>query len=222
MFFFRSKVDVDFFSAPPNLNFLFYLKNAVHHEECTFFIESLVTLKRLLAEKRLRKEDPVLRFLVDDKGLAWFARETRPGVKAPKHFQMTGASQDNASCATAGNIKFTSRKCSVLKNLNHRSGDFQPSFHSLRLFIAILVLNEELLPFKLPKKLVVKELDGNGDMIYKHRWPLVHVKEWVQSFSHDLELIHSLKQHDAARKKVHYKSTLDTFCTPELSFAELT
>ncbi|MBI2786028.1 MAG: hypothetical protein HYX60_06880 [Legionella longbeachae] len=209
---FRAKLDKVFFSEPPALDFRYYLNNIIQHEECTFFIESLSTLKNLLAEKSIRKENPVLRFLVDLDGTAWFARETYPGIQAPKHFQMTGESQQNASCRTAGNIKFTRSDCSVLKTLNHRSGDFQPSFHSLRLFIAILVLNEERLPFKLPRILVVKELNNNGDVAYKHKWPVVQIREWILSFIDNEDLVMRLKKQDAGIKKVHYKAHINELC----------
>ena len=67
---FRSKLDKGFFSGTPDLNDIFRLKNRVHHEECSHFIESLSTLNKLLTEKRLNKEEPVLRFLVDTSGVA--------------------------------------------------------------------------------------------------------------------------------------------------------
>lgn len=147
-------------------------------------------------------------------GIAWFARETHPHHSAPKHFQMTGEPQHKARCQTAGNIKFTNSKCQVLKSLNHRSGDFQPSFYSLRIFLAILILNETRLPFKLPRVLIVKEFNARGEVACKHRWRISKIKEWVNTFSHNEELIQQLKNQYADTKQVHYKATTEEFCYP--------
>ncbi|AUH71721.1 hypothetical protein [Legionella sainthelensi] len=211
---FYSKLHQDFFSEAPDFISIYHLINKVYHKECTHFIESLSTLEKLLTEKRLRKEEPILRFLVDTAGVAWFARENQPGISAPKHFQMTGESQNKAKCLTAGNIKFTNSKCRVLKSINHRSGDFQPSFYSLRIFLAILVLNEAILPFKLPRVIVVKELNTQGEAICKHRWLVAKIKEWVTTFNQNKELTHRLKNQSVERKIVHYKSTNDELCYP--------
>jgi hypothetical protein len=206
---FRSKLDKGLFSEPPDLNMCFHLRERVLHEECTHSIESLSTLEKLLTEKRLKKEDPVLRFLVDLSGIAWFARETRPDISAPKHFQMTGEAQSHAQCRTAGNIKFKNASCKVLKNINHRSGDFHPSFYSLRLFLAILILNEELLPFKLPRILVIKEQNKEGNIIYKHRYRVSRIKNWVNTFRGNEKLVNQLKEQAVDTKIVHYKSTIN-------------
>ncbi|ARB92339.1 hypothetical protein A6J40_09205 [Legionella longbeachae] len=211
---FYSKLHQDFFSAAPDFIYIYHLINKVHHKECTHLIESLSTLEKLLTEKRLRKEEPILRFLVDTNGIAWFARENQPDISAPKHFQMTGESQNQARCLTAGNIKFTNPKCRVLKSINHRSGDFQPSFYSLRIFLAIRILNEAILPFKLPRILVVKELNAQGEVACKHRWLVAKIKEWVSTFNHNEELTHRLKNQCVETKQVHYKSTTDEFCYP--------
>jgi prepilin-type N-terminal cleavage/methylation domain-containing protein len=202
----RTQLDKEFFSAPPILTNLFSAgKTKVQHGEATYSIESLFTLKQLLTEKRTLKEDPVLRFLVDQSGVAWFARETRPNNHAPKHYQMTGESINNAYCATAGNLKFKNATCTTLKSINHRSGDFHPSFHSLRLFLAILIVNEPVLPFKLPKILIVKEFDNQGKARYKHKWPVVHIKNWIAQYSHDQKLMNQLKKQAMECKIVHYK-----------------
>ena len=209
---FRAKLDTEFFAMPPDLAHVFHPTELVQHPECTYSIESLSTLKLLLDEMRTKKEDPILRFIVDKSGNAWFARENRPGVKTPKHFQMTGEPHSNACCITAGNIKFNNSTFSVLQSINHRSGDFHPSFYSLRAFLAILILNEELLPFKLPKVLIVKELNCNGDTAYKHKWPVSQMKDWIKTFSDNEELMKQLKQHDVSAKTVHYAAT-----APELA-----
>lgn len=201
------KKNNEFFAAPPDFSDCFYLKNKVLHDECTFSIQSLATLEQLLAEKRLKKEDPVLRFLVDTSGAAWFARETGPWNQAPKHFQMTGLPQNEACCSTAGNIKFTNTTCSVLKNINHKSGDFHPSFHSLRSFIAILIVNEDHLPFKLPKILCVKEIGNDGNVKKKHLWSKARLRTWVNTVCTNQELVKQLLQQGADNKIVHYEAS---------------
>lgn len=203
----RAKLDKEFFSAPPSLTPGFSAGNVqVQHKAGIYSIESLFTLKKLLAEKRAEKEDPILRFLVDKSGIAWFARETRPGNHAPKHYQMTGESINNAYCVTAGNIKFKNTSFTTLKSITHKSGDFHPSFHSLRLFLAILIVNEKMLPFKLPRILVVKEYDAQGKMRRKHRWPITQIKNWVTNFSTNQELINILTNQVTESKTVHYEA----------------
>lgn len=198
------------FAAPPTLHEHFNSCRVTPNEACVHSIESLSTLEQLLAEKRARKEQhAVLRFLVDSSGMAWFARETYPGIHTPKHFQMTGDLQEKARCITAGNIKFTNAKCTLLKNLNHKSGDFQPSFASLRIFLAILILNEPHLPFRLPKNLIIKELNSEGELLKKHKLPVAQIKIWVNSFAEDIELINILKKQDAPTKTVRYASTIN-------------
>ena len=203
----RAKLDKAFFSAPPDRSTNFAAGNiSVQHGAGSYAIESLFTLDKLLAAKRCEKKDPILRFLVDNSGTAWFARETRPWQPAPKHYQMTGAPLDRAQCATAGNLKFKDSSYTRLKSINHRSGDFHPSFHSLRLFLAILIVNEKALPFRLPRILVVKEFNSRGKMICKHRWPIARIKDWVRNFSQDQELMKQLKKQDADTKMVHYEA----------------
>lgn len=201
----RAQLDKEFFSVPPDMSHSFSAGNiAVQHGAGTYAIESLFTLEKLLTEKRREKKDPIVRFLVDKSGVAWFARETRPWMPAPKHYQMTGDSLDNAYCATAGTMKFKNSSYTLLKSINHQSGDFHPSFHSLRLFLAILIVNEKTLPFRLPRILVVKEFNSQGKLICKHRWSVARIKDWVHNFSNDQELMTRLKKQDADTKIVCY------------------
>jgi hypothetical protein len=201
---FLNKVQLskEFFSSPPDSGTTFSAgKMAVHCEANSFSIKSLSTLKELLA----KEEETVFRFLVDTDGKLWFAFETRPHNNAPKHFQMTGSPLDAACCLTAGNIKFGNKTGAVLRNISHRSGDFRPSFLSLRWVLAILLINEELLPFKLPRFLVIKEM--KNEKIYKHIWRLKKIRQWVNSFCHDEALISQLRQDNLPSKTVHYEAT---------------
>jgi hypothetical protein len=204
MISFLNKVQLgkEFFSCPPDSGTIFSAgKMAVNCEANSFSIKSLLTLKELL----VREEETVFRFLVDTEGKLWFAFETRPHNNAPKHFQMTGAPLEMANCLTAGNIKFSSKTGTVLKNISHRSGDFRPSFLSLRWVLAILLINEKLLPFKLPRLIVIKEL--KNEKVYKHIWRLKKIKKWVDSFSDNEALINQLRQENLPSKTVHYEAT---------------
>lgn len=72
--FLRAKLDKLFFSSPPEFISSFRMHQHVSHEDGSYAIESVHTLEKLLAEMRCNNEDPVLRFLVDTTGNAWFAR----------------------------------------------------------------------------------------------------------------------------------------------------
>ncbi|MBN9229909.1 MAG: hypothetical protein BGO90_05680 [Legionella sp. 40-6] len=201
----RYKNAKEFFSAPPCLNTYFRSgKISVNHDAGTYDIYSLTTLNNLLTKKIINQETPTLRFLIDVQGVAWFAEETLPGIKAPKHYQMTGKNINEAFCITAGNIKFKNKKYCTLKNISHRSGDFHPSFHSLRLFLAFLILHESSLPFKLPLILTIKEFNQQGDLVFKHRWRKSKMRKWVYSFSEQTAYKKLLEQQPMSVKKVTY------------------
>ncbi|WP_115330067.1 hypothetical protein [Legionella busanensis] len=208
----RVRLAQEFFSSPPDPKNIFYAgKIAVNRKADSFSIKSLSTLKELLVEEK----DDVFRFLVDITGKLWFAYETRPYNSAPKHFQMTGDPLETACCLTAGNIKFKNKKGAVLKNISHRSGDFYPSFLSLRWLLAILIINEESLPFKLSKIIVIKEL--KNEKIYKHIWRIKRVRKWVDSFRHNETLINQLRQPKLSSKIVRYEAI--NYCTEALQSA---
>lgn len=205
-------LDRKFFSCPPDPTNIFYAGHTtVNCEAGSFSVNSLSTLKQLLVQEK----ETIFRFLVDMEGKLWFAFETRPHNKAPKHFQMTGDPLETACCLTAGNIKFKDNTGAVLKNISHRSGDFYPSFLSLRWFMAILIINEELLPFKLPSFFVIKEIKNRK--IYKHVWRLKRVKKWVNSFRHDETLINQLRQTTLSSKTVHYDEATRHFAESNIT-----
>ena len=198
----RIQLSKEFFSCPPDPKPIFHAgKITVHCDANSFSINSLSTFKELLAQEK----DDIFRFLVDTSGRLWFAYETRPNNNAPKHFQMTGDPLETARCLTAGNLKFKNKTGTILRNINHRSGDFFPSFLSLRWLLAILLVNEELLPFKLPKFIVIKELRNEKN--YKHIWSLKKLRKWVDSFRHNEMLMNQLRQQNLSSKTVHYETT---------------
>ncbi len=196
-----TRLGKEFFSCPPDPSTVFYAGNiAVNCEANSYSIKSLFTFKELLAEE----QDDTFRFLVDTTGKLWFSSETRPSNIAPKHFQMTGEPLELARCLTAGNIKFKNRKGAILKNIYHRSGDFHPSVLSLRWLLAILLVNEKSLPFKLPRLLVIKEL--KNEKVYKHVWRLKTIRKWVEGLHCNETLINQLRQPNLDNKIVHYEA----------------
>lgn len=153
----------------------------------SFFIYSLDTLNELLKEMRANKEIPELRYLVDASGRLWFARETHAGgPSAPAHYQMTGEASNSAYCKTAGNIKFD-ENYQIVSVINHKSGDFRPSFVSLQWLFAILLKKHDL-PFILPEKLTIEELNSNNIPITAHEWPIEILNHWAQKIEDPLIL----------------------------------
>jgi hypothetical protein len=169
-----------------------------------FDIHSLSTLQTLLAEKEKNGEMPDLRFLVDINKKAWFARESHYPIAAPVHYQMTGESQRNAYCITAGNL-FLSKDYKTLFKINHKSGDFRPLFDSLKWFIALLIFNEKKLPFALPEILIVDKLNNSGIAIQTLKWNVSELREWVMSVFIDEALVSELEEQALGIRKVVYK-----------------
>ena len=167
--------------------------------EVIYKIYTIETLKDLFDEQKRNKEiDCDLRFLVDIYGTLWFARETHDGVHpaAPAHQYM--ASKDN--CRTAGNLFFDATRETLLK-INHKSGDYRPSFESLKWLLIILVLNEEKLPFKLPETLEIDQLNYSNAPIYTYKVSISAIISWVKSL--DATSILDLdKQHSFTKEVV--------------------
>lgn len=202
----------NFFSTPPEENIKFNsgnmgkIRKSVSHK-----IESLHTLKNLIDIKQEAEEPSDLRFLVDGHFKAWFARETHANRPlAPKHYQMTGNLRKQAQCIAAGNLELDKDHTTLIK-VNHKSGDFRPSFNSLKWLLAILVLNEDQLPFKLPEHLLIERLNSVGGLEQNYNCPMSLIKEWVQTFQ-DNNMIDALKTQEKEFKDVSYE--------PEYQFTE--
>ncbi|MDR3503473.1 MAG: hypothetical protein P4L79_12925 [Legionella sp.] len=202
----QSKLE-QLFSTPPHESNRFRSNNSKKINcDLEYFIHSLATLGELLAEKKLGGEVPDLRYLVDTNGQAWFARETRDNAPiAPPHYRMTGSPRNAAYCKTAGNL-FFSEDYSTLIKVNHKSGDFRPSFASIKWILAILVANEDRLSFKLPEALTIEELDHNGKVTDTHQCSIADIKKWLQTFKENTALTLKLKAQDAETKTVRYES----------------
>jgi hypothetical protein len=187
-----------------------------------YLIYSLETLSELLMEMRGNKEIPVLRYLVDIGGRLWFARETQAGgPAAPAHYQMTGEDSNGAFCKAAGNIRLD-ENYQALININHKSGDFRPSFISLQWLFAIL-LKKEALPFSLPENLAIEELDSNGAPIKENLWPTKMLKEWAEQIT-DPNLLTKITNQPKKTKMVSYTGpqfTLPKSDTPAVAWMPL-
>lgn len=205
----QTKIDLNerLFSTPPDNQERFQSTNMKKiTTSASFSINSLKTLGDLLQEKKQGKETPDLRYLVDTSGTAWFARETRDNEpKAPAHYKMTGERSNAARCKTAGNI-FFNEDYSVLLKINHKSGDFRPSFESIKWLLAILVVNEKALPFDLPKVLTIEELNYNGGLVAAHECPITKIKSWVDSFKDQHGLMRQLESQNSDTKTVIYEN----------------
>ncbi|MDR3443281.1 MAG: hypothetical protein P4L65_09705 [Legionella sp.] len=169
-----------------------------------FEIHTINTVLQLLQEMQAKNEEPVLRYLVDLTNTALFARE-KGGVISPPHALMTGDIK-GGRCYTAGNLVLNAEFDTLVK-VNHQSGDFRPSFESLQRFLALLVLNEETLPFSLPEALIVEELDSSGGSLFEHLFSLLELKAWVNTIT-DKDLA-ALKDQTNLSRMVPELSELD-------------
>ncbi len=102
------------------------------------------------------------RYLVDTSGKLWLAAEGSANSTVPAHFQLTGMPRIQARCLTAGNLKFDKNRLILI---NHKSGDFQPSFSSLSHLLMILA-NTENLPFEM-NDFSIEQLTSSGGFV-KH------------------------------------------------------
>lgn len=172
-------------------------------KDASYDIHSLTTLEALLEEKKKNHERPDLRFLLDLNKNAWFVRETHTHFPAPAHYQMTGESGGAACCITAGNLFLISDYKTLVK-INNKSGDFRPSFDSLKWFIAILILNEKRLSFSLPEILLVEELNSSGGVKRTLEWDVEKLREWVLQVFTDEKILSELQQQSKGIKKIIY------------------
>ncbi len=167
-----------------------------------YSIYSLDTLNELLKEMHANREVPELRYLVDLGGKLWFARERRIGGPAsPAHYQMTGEISKNARCKAAGNIQFDANY-KVVTLINHKSGDFRPSFISIQWLIAILLKTDKL-PFTLPETLLIEELNSSNAPIKSHEWSTEILKKWTQTID-DPQMLELIANQPLETKKVSY------------------
>lgn len=183
------------------------LKKIMRDED--YKIHSLATVYSLLEEKALNSEKTDLRFLVDSTGQAWFARETHNDFPAPAHYQMTGSPQSQAYCRTSGNLFFSS-DYKFLNRVNNKSGDFRPSFDSLKWFLAILILNEDSLPFAFPELLLVDEFSSSGRLECTLKLNVSELRQWILDTFTDKNILEELKIQIQETKSVSYIKEQDS------------
>lgn len=107
--------------------------------------------------KILSKSYKVVRFLLRLNGELVFAAEGLPSGHIPAHYQMANVNLfESARCISAGNAFFD--KYNKLCMINHKSGDFRPSFDSLQFALkAFLKLHVPM-----NKKITVMRLNSGG------------------------------------------------------------
>lgn len=99
----------------------------------------------------------VLRFLLRLDGELVFAAEGSAYGHIPPHWLMTGtANFDEAMCLSAGNVFFDDTN--TLVAIDHQSGDFRPTFNSLRLVLPKLLENN----IRLSDKIHICRLNDQG------------------------------------------------------------
>lgn len=101
----------------------------------------------------------VIRFLLSTDYELVFAGEGYPSGKIPAHFQMADFDLDKAMCFTAGNAYFN--EDGELCKINHKSGDFRPSFDSLQFLLPVLVQ----LGVPLAKEIEIEKLNDRGGYV---------------------------------------------------------
>ncbi|WP_133130326.1 hypothetical protein [Legionella yabuuchiae] len=112
-------------------------------------IYPMAQLHLLLAELKEKplsdfedEDDYKIRYLLDEEYALWFGLEGFPGARIPAHYQLTGKTRDEATCLAAGNIQFSSDFKTIVA-INNKSGDFRPSFESIKWGLAVLIHNRE-------------------------------------------------------------------------------
>lgn len=119
----------------------------------------------------------VLRFLLKTNGELVFAHEGSPGDIIPSHWQMSGVGNCiDAECITAGNAFFDPESHTLLI-LNHKSGDFRPSFNSLQFVFLELIKNK----ISLAEPLEVQQLDSAGVLKESYLINYVEMNSYSQS-----------------------------------------
>lgn len=128
-------------------------------------IYPLCKLNELLNDiKTIDPTEKTIRYLVDCSNQLWFAREGAPNKTIPAHYQMTGEPHNVARCLAAGNIEFSADFTRIIM-VNHKSGDFRPTFESVQWPLAILIANEPILAassIELDETVRIEHLSASG------------------------------------------------------------
>ncbi len=145
-------------------------------------LQSEASLVRPPDRFEFEDDKQALRFLVDVNKTIWFAQE----IGGPAHYRMTRKPQKEACCLTAGDVFFSGDYRQLVK-INNKSGDFHPPFASIQLLLAILIFNEDKLPFSLPQQLRLEKFEGSKPTcVYLLDWAEVRA-EIKKRFGHGAE-----------------------------------
>lgn len=150
----------------------------------TFFNYPIVGLSHLIAGILAKGlTDRTFRYMVDIEDQLWFSEEGRPSSSVPSHGEMTGVRGQQAVCHAAGNITF-SEDFKTIVSLNHISGFFRPSFSSLKLVLAILILQADTLTalgITLPSMIRFEQVGERGETIAFHETSQEELRIWADA-----------------------------------------
>ncbi|WP_028388120.1 hypothetical protein [Legionella fairfieldensis] len=167
-------------------------------------IISLITLTQEIDQNRSKQSDEIkLRFLVDSQYQLWCAPEgVANNSTIPAHWKLTFQPRTSAICLAAGDLTFiTQNNQWILKEINNKSGDFQPDFSALILPLGIIALHENL-PFQLSE---IIELEEQGKTRIQSHWiNFKQVEEQLGDFF-DEETKDKLGKQGKAEEKHIYK-----------------
>lgn len=150
--------------------------------ENQYHIVPAYNLKQLLQDDKCMtkqydgKTYKVLRFLLKTNGELVFAHEGAPGGIVPSHWQMTQEEDYlSAACLTAGNAFFN--EDGVLQFIDHKSGDFRPSFESLQFMLPELIKNAVVMA----NFLEIRQLDSFGVVLNSYH---MHYDQILLAYYH--------------------------------------
>ena len=141
------------------------------------------------------------RFLVDTSGILWLAFEGGAGTQIPAHYKMTGESSSAARCKAAGNIFLNEQ--SEICQINHKSGDFSPSFNSLQ-WLFIILANSET-EIKLAEEVIINELSSSGGPKQSYSVTKEDILSWRKQY------VDFYKPQPTETKSVTYKAPPSRF-----------
>ena len=146
-------------------------------------IHRLAELAAIIREKSTKK----LRFVVDSNGHAWFAEEGSPNRTTPAHYQMLASNERHTQCMTAGSIRLSDDYQTIVK-IKNKSGDFHPSFDSLKWFLTILLTNG-IGNSWLPQQFLIIKLEDNRPT-ENHELNKMELHTWLNTaFASELDML---------------------------------
>lgn len=150
------------------------------NKDAAYTLYPLCKLDELAAAAKMIRgaKSHAFRFLVDTSGILWLAFEGGAGTQIPAHYKMTGESSGAARCKTAGNI-FLNEQGEIYK-VNHKSGDFTPSFNSLQWLFIILANTTEI---KIAKNVIIEELTSSGGSKKSYSVTKADILSWRKKYS---------------------------------------